>query len=111
MQGSASFPPFLDKEQETISTVGQAVDKHRDENISRFILGTQSLDDGDLLIAMTYDSPSTTSAGYQAWMQQQTQDILRAVSGVYGFDPTGHPAPTNGIKVFIGLPAFPAQKA
>jgi hypothetical protein len=63
----------------------------------------------DLLVAMTYDSQATSSTGYQVWMKQQTKDILRAVSGVYWNDPSGHPAPSNGIKVFIGLPAFPSK--
>ncbi|MFH1497528.1 MAG: hypothetical protein ABII82_06845 [Verrucomicrobiota bacterium] len=61
----------------------------------------------DLLVAMTYNSGQSTAAGYQTWMQNQTRDILRAVSGKYWT--SGHPAPTNGVKVMIGFPAYPAN--
>ncbi|MNH91179.1 Lipoprotein LipO precursor [compost metagenome] len=35
---------FNDKEQEILSTVGEAINKHREENISKFITGDKSLD-------------------------------------------------------------------
>ncbi len=38
-------PSFTDKEYETISITGTAIDKYRDEQISKFILGAESLDD------------------------------------------------------------------
>ncbi|CAG7645790.1 hypothetical protein PAESOLCIP111_05023 [Paenibacillus solanacearum] len=40
-------PAFNEKELETISTIGQAIDKNRLENISKFILGTKSMDEWD----------------------------------------------------------------
>jgi hypothetical protein len=57
------------------------------------------------MVAMTYDSQSTTGAAYQTWMQQQTANILQAVSGEYWT--SGHPAPPNGVKVLFGFPAYP----
>lgn len=38
---------FNEKEQEIISTTGLAIDKHREENITKFILGERSLGDWD----------------------------------------------------------------
>jgi len=38
---------FTDEENEIVSTIGQAVNKHKDENASKFILGTRSLDEWD----------------------------------------------------------------
>ncbi|MFC5404391.1 extracellular solute-binding protein [Cohnella soli] len=38
-------PSFTDKEYETISITGAAIDKYRDEQISKFILGSSSLND------------------------------------------------------------------
>lgn len=35
---------FTDKEQEVLSTVGEAINKHREENVSKFIIGGKSLD-------------------------------------------------------------------
>ena len=37
----------------------------------------------DLLCAMTYDTGITTGSVYQSWMQDQTTNILEAVSGKY----------------------------
>ncbi|WP_340023697.1 extracellular solute-binding protein [Paenibacillus sp. FSL K6-1096] len=37
------IPSFTDEEQEVLSTTGQAVDKHREENISKFIMGIRPL--------------------------------------------------------------------
>lgn len=36
---------FTEKEMETMTTTGEAVKKHREENISKFVLGQRSLDD------------------------------------------------------------------
>ncbi|TVY07815.1 hypothetical protein [Paenibacillus cremeus] len=63
----------------------------------------------DLLVGMTYDSGSTSGSAYQAWMQQQATDILHAVSGQTWSNDANHPAPTNGVKVFIGQPAYPSK--
>src|SRR5262249_44737613 len=58
------------------------------------------------IMAMTYDSGVTQGAAYQAWIAQQTTQILQAVSGaVWGFDPL-HPPPLHGVKVLLGLPGF-----
>lgn len=62
----------------------------------------------DILMGMTYDSGSTSSSGYQSWMQQQTINILRAVSGEYWTDGS-HSAPTNGVTVMLGFPAYPSN--
>lgn len=43
-------PAFTAKEQEIISTKGEAIDKHREENISKFILGTKSLAEWDTYV-------------------------------------------------------------
>jgi hypothetical protein len=59
----------------------------------------------DFVAAMTYDIGITNGPQYQAWMRQQTTNILRAVSGEYA----SKPAPTNGVKVYMGLPAFPIK--
>jgi len=56
------------------------------------------------IVAMTYDSGSTTGSAYQTWMQAQTIGILQAVSGEYWT--SGHPAPTNGVQVLFGFPAY-----
>jgi hypothetical protein len=63
----------------------------------------------DVLNAMTYDTGSTSGSAYQSWVETQTTEIMRAVSGVAYHDPTGHPLPTNHPKVFIGWPAYPAS--
>jgi hypothetical protein len=60
----------------------------------------------DILCAMTYDDRVSSGAAYQTWLTSQTTDILSAVSGEYWTDGS-HPAPANGVMVFIGLPAFP----
>ncbi|WP_409344461.1 extracellular solute-binding protein [Paenibacillus sp. MBLB4367] len=39
-----SLPDFNQKDLETVSTTGAAVDKYRDENVIKFIIGEQSLD-------------------------------------------------------------------
>ena len=59
----------------------------------------------DYVVAMTYDS-GLKSAEYQSWIEDQTAQILQAVSGAaWNFD-ADHPRPTNGVKVLIGLPGF-----
>lgn len=58
------------------------------------------------IIAMTYDSDSTTGPAYQSWIEQQTVNILQAVSGEYWTDGS-HSAPTNGVQVLFGFPAYP----
>jgi len=63
----------------------------------------------DLLAAMTYDTKLTTGASYQDWMRDQSVEILRAVSGQFWNNDATHPAPTNGVKIIIGFPAFPAS--
>jgi hypothetical protein len=60
----------------------------------------------DLLCAMTYDSDITNGAAYQSWIQDQTTNILRATSGKSWHNDALHPAPTNGVKVMIGFPAY-----
>ena len=62
----------------------------------------------DILCAMTYDSNPSSGAAYQAWMTRQVTDVLESVSGEYWPDGS-HPAPENGVMVFVGLPAFPAN--
>jgi len=58
------------------------------------------------VIAMTYDSSLTDESRYRPWMSEQTTHILQAVSGAaWRFD-TGHPRPTSGVRVLIGLPGF-----
>lgn len=61
----------------------------------------------DLLTAMTYDTAFTNGTTYQNWIQDQTTNILKAVSGRYWNNDIQHPAPTNGVDVMIGFPAFP----
>lgn len=61
----------------------------------------------DLLCAMTYDTGIKIGAEYQDWIEYQTTNILRAVSGQWWGNDTQHPPPTNHIKVMIGFPAFP----
>lgn len=62
----------------------------------------------DLLCAMTYDNGSlATGAAYRNFMQDQTTNILRIVSGKYWNNDAQHPAPTNGVQVMAGFPAFP----
>lgn len=64
----------------------------------------------DLLCAMTYDTGIKTGPDYQDWMESQTTNILRAVSGRWWNNDAQHPAPTNRVKVMIGFPAFPNSK-
>ncbi len=61
----------------------------------------------DLICAMTYDSGITNGPAFQSWMQEQTTNVLRAVSGRTWDNDDQHPAPTNGVKVLMGLAAFP----
>jgi PKD repeat protein len=61
----------------------------------------------DLLCAMTYDTGYTSGSQYQAWIQDQTTNILKMVSGRYWNNDAQHPAPTNDVQVMIGFPAFP----
>jgi PKD repeat protein len=61
----------------------------------------------DLLCAMTYDTGYTSSMQYQNWIQDQTTNILKMVSGRHWSNDSLHPAPTNGVEVMIGFPAFP----
>lgn len=62
----------------------------------------------DLLCAMTYDSGITAGSVYQGWIQDQTTNILKAVSGKYWNNDANHPVPGNGIKVLVGFPAYPS---
>jgi hypothetical protein len=63
----------------------------------------------DLLCAMTYDTGITTGSVYQSWVQDQTTNILDAVSGKLWNNDAQHPAPTNGVKLMIGFPSFPTN--
>lgn len=65
----------------------------------------------DLICGMCYNSTITTSSAYRTWMRDQTSNICRAVSGAYWNNDASHPAPTNGVKVVIGFPAFPASSS
>ncbi len=60
----------------------------------------------DLICAMTYNSSNMTGAAYQNWIQDQTTNILKAVSGQNWNNDAQHPAPTNAVKVMIGFPAY-----
>lgn len=64
----------------------------------------------DLLCAMTYDTGIKVGSEYQDWMEDQTTNILRAVSGKWWDNDAQHPAPKNRVKVMIGFPAFPNSK-
>lgn len=44
-------PAFTDKEQDIINTVGQAITKHREENITKFILGDKRMEDWDQYVS------------------------------------------------------------
>lgn len=61
----------------------------------------------DYLVGMNYNSGVSTAAEYQAWVEEQTRDTLRAVSGMAWKNKPEFAAPKNGVKVFIGFPAFP----
>lgn len=63
----------------------------------------------NFLQCMTYDSESTSASAYQTWISNQTYNILRAVSGKYWNNSNTYPPPTNGVKVFIGFPAYGAS--
>jgi hypothetical protein len=62
-----------------------------------------------LLAPMTYDTGFSTEAQYTNWMTSQTQSILAAVSGKTWNNDASHPAPTNGVKVMFGFPAYAAS--
>ena len=61
----------------------------------------------DSLVAMTYDTGFTSGPQYQSWIQDQTTNILKMVSGRYWNNDSLHPVPTNGVEVMTGFPAFP----
>ncbi len=61
----------------------------------------------DLLCAMTYNTGYTSGSEYQSWIQGQTTNILKMVSGRYWNNDSLHPVPTNGVEVMTGFPAFP----
>ncbi|KAK6538045.1 hypothetical protein TWF694_010937 [Orbilia ellipsospora] len=63
----------------------------------------------DLICAMTYDTSSKNEADYRDYMKKATVDILQAVSGERWNNDHDHPRPTNGVKVLLGFPAFPAN--
>ncbi|GAA3399510.1 extracellular solute-binding protein [Paenibacillus hodogayensis] len=44
-------PAFNEKENDVLTTVGQAIQKHREENITRFILGEKGMDQWDAYVA------------------------------------------------------------
>ncbi len=62
----------------------------------------------DLLCGMTYDTGITNGPAYESWLQDQTTNILQAVSGKYWNNDVNHPVPSNDIKVLIGFPAYPS---
>jgi hypothetical protein len=62
----------------------------------------------DYIVAMTYDS-GLKKPEYGSWIDDQTTQILRAVSGSAWGSDAAHPRPKNGVKVFIGLPGFYAR--
>lgn len=55
---------------------------------------------------MTYDSSLTDESRYEPWIAEQTTHILQAVSGAAWRSDSGHPKPTSGVRVLIGLPGF-----
>jgi hypothetical protein len=61
----------------------------------------------DILCSMTYDTGYTNGPQYQSWIQDQTTNVLKMVSGRYWNNDSLHPAPTNGVGVMIGFPAYP----
>jgi hypothetical protein len=63
----------------------------------------------DYIASMTYNSGKKTPEDYQDWMKMQTRNVLRAVSGAAWNNDANHPAPTNGVKVFIGLSVYPTD--
>lgn len=64
----------------------------------------------NVLPVMTYNSGSTSGAGYQSWMQSQATSVLRSVSGKAYAD-SNHPPPTNSPRVYFGFPAYPASSS
>ncbi|WP_135555133.1 type 2 periplasmic-binding domain-containing protein [Paenibacillus cymbidii] len=46
-----ALPAFSSSEDETVSTTGAAVDKHRNENVAKFILGERPLSEWDQYVA------------------------------------------------------------
>ncbi|MFS0725067.1 extracellular solute-binding protein [Paenibacillus sp. 1P07SE] len=49
------IPSFTEEEQDVLSTVGDAVDKHREESISKFIMGSRPLSEWDSYVAEAGD--------------------------------------------------------
>lgn len=62
----------------------------------------------DYIVAKTYDSGARTKEEYLAWIEEQTRNTLRAVSGAFWKFDENHAEPTNGVKVFVGFPAYPS---
>lgn len=60
----------------------------------------------DYILAMTYDSGSTSWQSYQTWMAAQTSDILRSVSGARWKYDANHPKQASGVKVLLGIPGW-----
>ncbi|MDB5084159.1 MAG: hypothetical protein JWN30_1045 [Bacilli bacterium] len=63
----------------------------------------------NVIVDMAYDTGLTAGTAYQGWMQAQVKSTMDAVSGKTWNNDANHPVPTNGIKVFIGLPAYPVN--
>jgi hypothetical protein len=63
----------------------------------------------DLLALMAYDTQLATGADYQARVQQQVNDILRAIQGE-SFNDGQHLPPASPSGLLVGLPAY-AQTA
>lgn len=63
----------------------------------------------DYIAGMNYNSGKKLPEDYQAWMQMQARNTLRAVSGAAWKNNADHPAPTNGVKVFLGFGVFPTD--
>ncbi len=61
----------------------------------------------DQLCVMTYDTGYTSGSEYQGWVQDQTTNVLKMVSGRYWNNAPPYSLPTNDVHVMIGFPAFP----
>jgi len=59
----------------------------------------------DHLAVMGYTVGIQNAPTYRAWIEAQTRDILRAVSGRY-FNDSAHPRHSKAARVFMGLPAI-----
>ncbi len=44
-------PPFTDKEQDILNTIGQSITKHREETITKFILGDKNMNEWDAYVS------------------------------------------------------------